>query len=70
MEVWMAIGLVLLFSTAYAGHLALGRAPKCHCLAAIEAFTASIHDAKIVLTRNLAMIGVLLWSSLAGRRYP
>lgn len=66
-----AIGLLLLFTTAYVGHLVFGTAPTCGCMGKLLRFRDSITEAQFVIIRNailLAVLGAGHWA-LSSRRH-
>lgn len=59
-----AVALLACFTAMYTLHLVLVGPPECRCLGLIAAYEASRDSATMLLTRNGALLGILLASAL------
>lgn len=71
--IWIAAGLLTAFTATYAAHVLMGQRPSCGCLGAILAFESLRREAWWLISRNVAMIALLLFGAFtagAARRLP
>jgi len=64
---WLAIGFLVVVTSAYCIEWSLAQPPECGCLALLSKYFASIESAKAVLVRNAIMMTALLMSRTLDR---